>query len=177
MGAEGNNAAPSHRPADDRLWQWGLHEDTMLFQRGNLFLLAQSLLVVAYSTILSAESGPSQSALVAARVIAVFGLPLTGVWLYAGHRHLRYSRALQDRAAPTSGLRRDPGGMPSAWRWRHLAHCVRPSIPRRRHVADTPIGQLGRVSGRDQSDCPRHRRHAGGGGRRGRTLLVSYVAP
>lgn len=71
----------------------------MLFQRGNLFLLAQSLLVVAYSTILSAESGPSQSALVAARVIAVFGLPLTGVWLYAGHRHLRYSRALQHRAA------------------------------------------------------------------------------
>ncbi len=66
MGAEGDNAAPSHRPADDRLWQWG---------------------------------GQSQSALVAARVIAAFGLPLTGVWLYAGHRHLQYSRALQRHAA------------------------------------------------------------------------------
>lgn len=71
----------------------------MLFQRGNLFLLAQSLLVVAYSTILSAESDQWQSALIAARVIAAFGLPLTGVWLYVGHRHLQYSRTLQRRAA------------------------------------------------------------------------------
>jgi hypothetical protein len=36
----------------DRLWQHGLHLDTMLFQRGNLFLVAESLLVVSYASML-----------------------------------------------------------------------------------------------------------------------------
>ncbi|MFI8872459.1 hypothetical protein [Streptomyces sp. NPDC055243] len=66
----------------------------MLFQRGNLFLVAQSLLAVAYSTTVTA--GDTKAA---ARVMAAFGIALTVIWLYVGHRHLRYCRALQRRAA------------------------------------------------------------------------------
>ncbi|MFD9392965.1 hypothetical protein ACFWBB_20310 [Streptomyces sp. NPDC060000] len=34
-----------------------------------------------------------------ARVMAGFGIALTLTWLYVGHRHLRYDRAVQLRAA------------------------------------------------------------------------------
>jgi hypothetical protein len=76
-----------------------MHEDGMLFQRGNLFLLAQSLQVVAYATVMSASSvDGSDRSLIAARVIAAFGIVLTLSWLYAGHRHFRYAQAVQRRA-------------------------------------------------------------------------------
>lgn len=92
MASAGND---EQRQAEEaRLWQHGLHEDTMLLQRGNLFLVAQSLLAVAYST--TAAAGDAKPA---ARVMAAFGIALTVIWVYAGHRHLRYSRALQRRAA------------------------------------------------------------------------------
>jgi hypothetical protein len=38
-----------------RLWEHVLHEDGQLFQRGNFFMLAESLLVVAYSGLLAAS--------------------------------------------------------------------------------------------------------------------------
>lgn len=86
---------PTHRAAvDNRLWSHKVHEDAMLFQRGNLFLLAQSLLAVAYSTLASAVSRES-----GARVMAAFGIALTVIWLYVGHRHLLYDRAVQRRVA------------------------------------------------------------------------------
>ncbi len=74
----------------------------MLFQRGNLFLLAQSLLVVAYTTILTAAQGhghnPSSARmLLMGRIIAAFGLLLTLMWLYVGHRHLKYCQLIQRR--------------------------------------------------------------------------------
>ncbi|MEV0257722.1 hypothetical protein AB0H82_26125 [Streptomyces sp. NPDC050732] len=89
------------RAQDERLWQHGMHEDGMLFQRGNLFLLAQSLQVVAYATVMSASTGDGSAgspSLTAARVIAAFGIVLTLSWLYAGHRHFRYTKAVQGRA-------------------------------------------------------------------------------
>ncbi|WP_326755323.1 hypothetical protein OH738_09485 [Streptomyces hirsutus] len=86
------NRTPADEAVDQRLWEWVVHEDSMIYERGNLFLVAQSLLVVAYSTVLTTDQ-------TAARVIAAFGLPLTFVWLYAGHRHLRYSTAVQARTA------------------------------------------------------------------------------
>ncbi|MGW1622274.1 RipA family octameric membrane protein [Streptomyces sp. NPDC002172] len=96
----GEEAAAARRAQDDRLWQHGVHEDGMLFQRGNLFLLAQSLQVVAYATVMSASMGggpSSHPSLTAARVIAGFGIVLTLSWLYVGHRHFRYSKAVQRR--------------------------------------------------------------------------------
>jgi hypothetical protein len=74
-----------------RLWQHGLHLDTMLFQRGNLFLVAESLLVVSYASMLGVgQTSASDRPTLAARVIAVFGLLLTLAWGYVGHRHLQY---------------------------------------------------------------------------------------
>ncbi|MEU9190079.1 hypothetical protein AB0D14_37220 [Streptomyces sp. NPDC048484] len=78
---------------DGRLWQHTLHENTMLFQRGNLFLVGQSLFAVAYTTLLTSEQH-----LVAARVLAAFGLVLALTWLYVGHRHRLYYQHVQRRA-------------------------------------------------------------------------------
>jgi hypothetical protein len=77
-----------------RIWQHGEHLDTMLFQRGNLFLVAESLLIVAFTGMTQAlsQSGSTIQATLGARAIAAFGIALTTVWLYVGHRHLRYNR-------------------------------------------------------------------------------------
>lgn len=89
---------------DNRLWQHGLHEDTQLFQRSNFFLLAESLLIVAYSGLLavSEASGASHTlashVLLITRVMATFGLMFTIAWLYVGHRHLKYCRYIQAKA-------------------------------------------------------------------------------
>src|ERR1700691_6068891 len=86
---------------DARLWGHVLHEDEQLFQRGNYFLLAESLLVVAYSGLLAASEastavhGSASHLLLTARIMAVFGLLLTAGWLYVGHRHLKYCRYVQ----------------------------------------------------------------------------------
>ncbi|MFH8293307.1 hypothetical protein [Streptomyces sp. NPDC018059] len=80
--------------AANRLWQHGLHEDNVRYQQGNLLLVAQSLLAVAYSTTLNAGDDPRP-----ARVIAAFGIALAAIWAYVGHRHFRYSAALRRRIA------------------------------------------------------------------------------
>jgi hypothetical protein len=79
----------------NRIWQHGLHLDTMLFQRGNIFLIAESLLIVAYTSILgvaraSGHDTLSIGPLLAARIIASFGLLFTLIWAYVAHRHLLY---------------------------------------------------------------------------------------
>ena len=77
-----------------RIWQHSEHLDTMLFQRGNLFLVAESLLIVAFTGMTQAlgQSAATIQATLGARAIAAFGMVLTAVWLYVGHRHLRYYR-------------------------------------------------------------------------------------
>lgn len=75
--------SPQHTtPADERLWQFTLHEDDVFNGRQNLFLVAESMLVVAYTTALDASSGHAS-----ATTIATAGLLLTILWLYAGARH------------------------------------------------------------------------------------------
>ncbi|MFC7387158.1 hypothetical protein [Sphaerisporangium rhizosphaerae] len=87
--------------AMDRMWQHSLHLDTMLFQRANLFLVVESLLIVAYTLVLgvTTQTGGSSTttALMAVRIIAVFGLLLTVIWGYVAHRHLRYYELLRAR--------------------------------------------------------------------------------
>jgi hypothetical protein len=70
-----------HRREEDRLWAFTLHEDGVFNSRQNLFLVAESMLVVAYTTALSAKASDS------ATVIAVIALLLTLGWLYASIRH------------------------------------------------------------------------------------------
>ncbi|MFD6619638.1 hypothetical protein ACFWFB_30820 [Streptomyces albidoflavus] len=87
----------------ERLWQLLLHLDNALFQRGNLFLVAQSLQLVAYVGALSAADGSGGSprhSLLAARVIAAFGIVLALTWLYSMHRHHSYGRGIRSRLDP-----------------------------------------------------------------------------
>ncbi|WP_456317052.1 RipA family octameric membrane protein [[Kitasatospora] papulosa] len=118
---EDNHSSSDQRSAqDERLWEHALHENGMVFQRGNLFLVAQSLLAVAYSTILVGADHRNQGAS-GSQIIAVFGLALAAIWLYVGHRHLRYCELIRERArarlpeyAETRAAwnRRGPGSLP-----------------------------------------------------------------
>jgi hypothetical protein len=78
----------------DRLWTHALHEDNMFYQRGNLFLITESMMLVAYSVIVSGRPG----APVQARVIAGFGVLLTIAWAYVMKRHWIYLKFLVARA-------------------------------------------------------------------------------
>jgi hypothetical protein len=98
----GDPATLQQATAHARLWEYFLHEDNMIMQRGNLFLVAQSLQLVAYTAILSAGNGAEQntsSSIVTARVIAAFGIVLAAIWIYVGHRQIRYTDALRARLA------------------------------------------------------------------------------
>ena len=89
--------------AQARLWEYYLHEDTMIMQRGNLFLVAQSLQLVAFTAILSvgrAGGAPvTDRGLLTARLIASFGVAMAAIWLYVGHRQIRYTGNLRRRLA------------------------------------------------------------------------------
>ena len=107
----GSSASPDEcgagRPAEpsaasvDRMWQHGLHLDTMLFQRSNVFMVAESLLVVAYSSVLGVgQSGAlatGDRAVLANRVIAAFGVMLALIWVYVADRHLQYYKLVSAR--------------------------------------------------------------------------------
>ncbi|MER6187754.1 hypothetical protein [Streptomyces sp. NPDC001652] len=80
------------RDEDARLVQLAIHEENMLNQRGNLCLVAQSLLVVAYST-----TATTNSTHAAARVMAGFGIALAVIWAYSGSRHHWHNRVIQRR--------------------------------------------------------------------------------
>jgi hypothetical protein len=75
----------------DRLWQHRLHEDLMLSDRGNFFLVAESLFVVAYAELLATED-------FAAAVVAGAAILLTAAWLMVSHRHRQIIRHVQARA-------------------------------------------------------------------------------
>jgi hypothetical protein len=103
--APGNNfSRDGYQDEARRIWEHGLHEDNGLLQRGNFFLIAESLLLVAFSSLLSSStaSGAAHALtvhmLLAARVVASFGLFLTAAWIYVGHRHLKYCRFIGARA-------------------------------------------------------------------------------
>ncbi len=67
-------ASADHAAAEAaRVWSHGLHEDNMFIQRGNFFLVAQSMLVVAYSGVLAAGSHRAPYGLTVSRVIAGSG--------------------------------------------------------------------------------------------------------
>jgi len=69
----------------------------MFMQRGSFFLVAQSLLLVAYSTVLSRSGSPLHSGLVASRIIAGFGLAIAVMWMVTSYLHLSYVLHLRER--------------------------------------------------------------------------------
>ncbi len=64
----------------------------MLIQSGNFFLLAQSMLVVAYSGIQATRPPLGNYGLTVPRVIASFGLAISLIWILTGYLHLSYLR-------------------------------------------------------------------------------------
>ena len=88
--------ADERRPYDDaareRLWAHRLHEDLVLTDRQNFFLLAQSLLLVAESQLLVTDET------FATAVLAAVGILLTITWLYVIRRQRRIVDYLQQRA-------------------------------------------------------------------------------
>jgi hypothetical protein len=83
----------------ERLWSHGLHEDNMFLQRGSFFLVARSLLLVAYSGVLRVSGHARSSGMTASRVIAAFGLAVAVMWILTSYLHLSYVRRLRARVA------------------------------------------------------------------------------
>jgi len=67
------------RDAANRLWDYKGQMETIFYQRASFFLLAESMLLVAFATVLSAKS--------VAVILGVFGLLFTCVWFYVNWRH------------------------------------------------------------------------------------------
>ena len=116
-----------------------MHEDNEYAQYGNYFLVAESLLVVAYAAILASDQSTyRRHALLAAGVIAVFGLLVTLVWAYVCHHQWRDVKSLRDHAVEllpeyrtTIARRRNPIVPPKA-----LMTYVVPRVGRH-HVGDS----------------------------------------
>jgi hypothetical protein len=76
----------------DRLWAHRLHEDVVLAERQNFFLVAQSLLIVAYADLLN------RAPRIAAVVLAIAGILLTAAWFRVNGRQRTIVRYVQGRA-------------------------------------------------------------------------------
>jgi hypothetical protein len=102
---QGAESAPDREDLRDqanRLWAHALHEDNDFMQRGNYFLVAESLLVVAYAALFATnqQAGVTdqRNELLAARVIAAFGFLLTVCWSYVARRRWLYRDYVYRRA-------------------------------------------------------------------------------
>src|SRR5690242_10258398 len=84
---------PYDASEQDRLWQHTLHEDLLLADRANFFLVAESLFLVACTQLLA--TGKQDAATVG---MAVAGLLLTAAWFVLNRRHHRVVNDIQDRA-------------------------------------------------------------------------------
>jgi hypothetical protein len=83
----------------NRVFAHGMHEENNLIQRGHFFLVAESMILVAYSLMISGRPAmPTPDHLLSVRVMAAFGLIVAIVWLYAGNRQWRYFKILRARA-------------------------------------------------------------------------------
>lgn len=65
----------------ERLWQYRTQAENVFYQRINFFLVAESMLLVAYATVLSKENF-----LFTAITIITIGILLTVIWLIVNHR-------------------------------------------------------------------------------------------
>jgi hypothetical protein len=82
------------RDEDNRIWSHGMHINDSIIQRGNYFLVAQSMLIVAYSLLLSSGRQSSDLSLVA-KVIGSLGVLLSAMWGYVSWSGTKYLRHVQ----------------------------------------------------------------------------------
>ena len=76
----------SLRDEENRIFAHGMHVENGVLQRGNYFLLVESMLIVAYSVLVSAEGVHAM----AARVICALGFVLAFAWIYVSWSATRY---------------------------------------------------------------------------------------
>jgi len=76
---------------EDRIFQRTLHEDRLLNDRLNSFLIFESVLVAAGGALLATRDQPPSWAFV---VLALFGISITWLWHRTQHRQLVLVRAL-----------------------------------------------------------------------------------
>lgn len=69
----------------DVLWSYKLHEEMVFYQRINFFLVAESMLFVAYSTLLAGSNRQGGMLL----GLIVLGFMLCLAWLLVSHRQIR----------------------------------------------------------------------------------------
>jgi hypothetical protein len=100
--ASADGATPERPPRlpreqADRVWSLALHLDAEFTQRGNFFLVGESMLVVAYAAILATAqpAGQADGLLWTARVIAGFGVVLALLWCYIQGRHMDYLHSVR----------------------------------------------------------------------------------
>ena len=104
--AVGARDKPDHawqavRDQEARLWEHALLQDELFVQRSNFFLVAESLLVVAYTGILGLSlsvHGQPLRLRVAALVLSIFGWLLTAIWLFVSGRQRQVLVDLHKRA-------------------------------------------------------------------------------
>ena len=115
---ESDHAWQAQRDQEARLWAHALLQDELFVQRSNFFLVAESLLVVAFTGVLGLALGAPGQPLrlgVAALVLAIFGCFLTVIWAFVNgrqrqvlldlHRRAReafpeYRRTIEERKLP-----------------------------------------------------------------------------
>lgn len=102
-GDKGHTANPGpdeqyDKPEIERLWAHLLHEDNMFIQVSNFFLVAESLLLVAFAGLYgSRTASPASQISVVNHIIAGFGLGLTAMWALINYRHLTYMNIIKRR--------------------------------------------------------------------------------
>ncbi len=94
------NSSRQRYGADElgRLWSHYSDENTLLVQRGNFFLVAESMMLVAYTGVLSISVHLDIDRLLIAQVIAAFGVSLAVIWTLISHWHLAYINHIRERA-------------------------------------------------------------------------------
>jgi hypothetical protein len=115
-----DQARQASRDQLGRLWAHALLQDELFVQRSNFFLVAESLLVVAYTGVLGLSFSVHERPLrlrVAALVLALFGCLLTLIWVFVNARQRQVLLDLHKRAREafpeyrrTIEERRLPGG-------------------------------------------------------------------
>jgi disulfide bond formation protein DsbB len=83
---------PMGKEEKRRLWELTLHEDLLFSERHGLFLIAESMLTVAY--VEAAKAGKTSIAL----AISAIAMILTVVWVYVSGRHTKLTSILRDEA-------------------------------------------------------------------------------
>lgn len=94
------------KPNLDRLWRWGLHEDTLFRQRLQFTAVVEAVLFAAVVQLLKADGSPKGSSLLLIFVLELLGLILTIFVWYGQVKIKMHIDAIADEIEKLEG----PGG-------------------------------------------------------------------